>query len=79
MNPIEVTVPSVSPICTNSPGRSERVYISIIPLTAWLTIPEDPIDSMRPTNTPTPLNASLSLPGYVGIGGDQRKKPDHRR
>ena len=62
-NPTDSTVPSVSPICTYSPGRSARVYISIRPLTAWLTIPEEPIESIRPTNTPMPLNAWLSLPG----------------
>ena len=65
-NPTAVTVPSVSPICTNSPGRSARVYISIRPLTAWLTMPDAPIDSMRPTNTPMPLKASLPLPGRYG-------------
>ena len=64
--PIDFTTPSVSATWTNSPGRSTRVYISISPLTAWLTIPEDPIESIRPTNTPTPLNASLSLPGMYG-------------
>ena len=45
-------------------ARSQRlVYISISPLTAWFTTPDAPIDSIRPTNTPMPLNASLSLPG----------------
>ena len=64
--PTEVTVPSVSPTCTNSPGRSAFVYISIRPLTAWFTTPDAPIDSIRPTNTPMPLKASLSLPGMYG-------------
>ena len=61
--PTDLTVPSVSPIFTNSPGLSDLVYISMRPLTAWLTIPDEPIDSIKPTNTPMPLKASLLVPG----------------
>ena len=36
------------------------------PLITWLTSPVAPSDTIKPTNTLTPLNASDSLPGRYG-------------
>jgi len=33
------------------------------PLTAWFTVPAEPMERSRPTKTLTPLKALLSLPG----------------
>src|SRR5215211_6203293 len=38
----------------------------VSPLIAWLTMPLEPSETIRPTNTLTPLNASVSLPGRWG-------------
>jgi hypothetical protein len=46
-----------------SPGLMARVNVSRNPLIMWVTSPLDPIDSITPTNTLTPLNASVLAPG----------------
>ena len=64
--PISTIVPSWSPMRTYSPGRYVRVYIRMRPLAAWPTIPDAPIDTIRPISTDRPLNASVSDPGMYG-------------
>ena len=42
------------------------MYIRISPLAAWPTMPDAPIETIRPTSTDSPLNASLPEPGMYG-------------
>ena len=61
--PNSVTVPSYSPMRTNSPGRKVRVYVRINPAAACPTTLVAPSEIIKPINTDKPLKASVPAPG----------------
>ena len=61
-----MTVPSMSPIRTNSPRFSTRVYMIVSPASARPTTLAPPSEIMSPTSTDKPLKASVFEPGKYG-------------